>query len=104
MDNEILKWITMHPDIILIFEAVPYFANEFTIEMREQKQPERIKYRINSLMAEFLTEILDQMREELIGAEIIEKRATCDREDTDCAVCFKESHCKALARAERELK
>ena len=36
--------------------------------------------------------------------EIIEKRAVCDREDTDCAVCFKESHCKALAKAERELK
>lgn len=39
------------------------------------------------------------------GAEIIEKRAaSCDREDTDCTVCFKESHCKALAKAERELK
>lgn len=37
-------------------------------------------------------------------AEIIEKRAACDREDTDCTVCFKESHCKALAKAERELK
>ena len=36
--------------------------------------------------------------------EIIEKRAACDREDTDCTVCFKESHCKALAKAERELK
>ena len=36
--------------------------------------------------------------------EIIEKRASCDREDTDCTVCFKESHCKALAKAERELK
>ena len=37
------------------------------------------------------------------GAEIIEKRvASCDREGTDCTVCFKESHCKALAKAERE--
>lgn len=36
------------------------------------------------------------------GAEIIEKRAACDR--TDCTLCFKESHCKALAKAERELK
>ena len=36
--------------------------------------------------------------------EIIEKRAACDRENTDCTVCFKESHCKALAKVERELK
>ena len=39
------------------------------------------------------------------GAEIIVfERAACDREDTDCTLCFKESHCKALAKAERELK
>ena len=67
MDNEILKWIVMHPDIKLIFEAVPYFDNEFTIEMRFHRWPERIKYRINSLMAEHIIEILDQMREELMG-------------------------------------
>lgn len=104
MDNEILNWITKHPDIVLILEGDPYFAKEFTVEMRFHNFPERIKYRINSLMAEHIIEILDQMRKELIGAEIIEKRADCDREYTDCTVCFKESHCKALAKAERELK
>ncbi len=67
MDNEILKWVTKHPDIVLIFEGDPYFAKEFTVEMRFHRWPERIKYRINSLMAEHITEILDQMREELIG-------------------------------------
>ena len=37
------------------------------------------------------------------GKEIIVfERADCDREDTDCTLCFKESHCKALAKAERE--
>lgn len=69
MDNEILKWIVMHPDVKVIFEGDPYFANEFTIEMRFHNFPERIKYRINSLMAEYIIEILDQMRKELIGAE-----------------------------------
>ena len=42
---------------------------------------------------------------DVINIDIINKaKAACDREDTDCAVCFKESHCKALAKAERELK
>ncbi len=74
MDNEILKWITKHPNVILIFESVPYFANEFTIEMRVHKQPERIKYRINSLMAEHLTEIFDQMREALLEYDLRTER------------------------------
>ena len=67
MDNEILKWIVMHPDVKVIFEGDPYLANEFTIEMRIHNWPERIKYRINSLMAKHIVEILDQMWEELLG-------------------------------------
>ena len=67
MDNEILKWITKHPDVMVIFEGDPYFAKEFTIEMRMHNWPERIKYRINSLMAKHIVEILDQMWEELLG-------------------------------------
>ena len=76
MDNEILNWITKHSDIVLILEGDPYFVKEFTVEMRFHNFPERIKYRINSLMAEHIIEILDQMRKELIGAEIIEKEQT----------------------------
>lgn len=39
------------------------------------------------------------LKEEWPHVVIAEKRADCDKEDTDCAVCFKESHCKALAKA-----
>ena len=67
MDNEIIRWITTHPDVMVIFEGDPYFATEFTIEMRIHRWHEGIKYRINSLMAEHIVEILDQMWKELLG-------------------------------------
>ena len=67
MNNEIIIWITTHPDVMVIFEGDPYFSKEFTVEMRFHRWPERIKYRINSLMAEHIVEILDQMWKELLG-------------------------------------